>query len=78
MIYRGSDGLYAAAGPCDTRLRSRSALARVSGRIGYIFRNRRRAIGFLRFTFSHPATTAIALLQGLIYRDLLMQPHTNA
>ena len=47
MIYRGSDGLYAAAGPWVTRLGSRSTLACVSGRIGYVFRNRRCSIGVL-------------------------------
>ena len=77
MIYRGSIGLYAAARPWITRLGSLSALACVSGRSGHVFRNRRCEIGVLRFTSSHPATAAIALLQGLLYRDPLMQPHAN-
>ena len=76
MVLHG-ESMYAAAGPWVTRLGSRSTLACVSGRIGYVFRNRRCAIGVLRFTSSRPATAAIALLQGLIYRDPLMQPHAN-
>ena len=49
----------------------------VSGGISSIFRNRRNSSGVLSVTSSHPATAAIALLLGLLYRDPLMQPHAK-